>query len=399
MRHNQPQSGPVNPDISNEFGRWLRAAVIGAAHKIEPISRKAVTYGSSVSKVSTRNGYATQHAATNSQVSLGATGGLGTIVPVGAAWSIFVRLQVTALGVRQIFVGDNNAAGAGNSFYVEFTAANVWRFEVATPVPSTKVVTGGTVTLGWHDVLVTYQPGTGTSMYVDGAMIGSIAFTDNLVSGTALRVGSAGLTNTISFQGRIAACYFFGKVFTSAQRRALSDNPWQVFKTPQPIYLYKAAGGVVIPSGTLSSTLAGVTFAASGATVNAGVLDSTLDGCTMAAAGAVGSAPAGTFASSLAGVSMAAGGAIVIPGALASTMSGVTMTSTGAVNNRGALAAALDGASMAAAGAVSQNATGTFASTLDGASMAAYGYNGIPPALPDFFLRLPKNPRHIQRRT
>jgi hypothetical protein len=61
------------------------------------------------------------------------------------------------------------------------------------------------------------------------------------------------------------------------------------------------------------------------------------------------------------------------------------------------LASTLDGATLAASGAVNANASGSFASTLDGATFAAGGYVGTPPAAPDFFIRLPKNPRHLLR--
>ncbi|MBQ5963149.1 hypothetical protein [Massilia sp. ZL223] len=158
-----------------------------------------------------------------------------------------------------------------------------------------------------------------------------------------------------------------------------------------------ASGGAGDISGAFASTLAGTTIAAAGQVIAAGALSSTLDGATLAAAGTAGNQPSGSLASTLTGVTMSASGAATNAGALASTLNGASMTASGTVTNRGALASSLDGASLAASGGVATNATGTMSSTLAGAALAAGGYVGIPPEGPDFFIRLPKNPRHSLR--
>lgn len=94
---------------------------------------------------------------------------------------------------------------------------------------------------------------------------------------------------------------------------------------------------------------------------------------------------------------MAASASIAVPGTFSAVLAGCTMTAAGIVDNRGAFAATLADLSMSASGTVAEHATGTFASTLDGFTMLAYGYNGIPPALPDNYQRLPKNPRKVLR--
>jgi hypothetical protein len=183
---------------------------------------------------------------------------------------------------------------------------------------------------------------------------------------------------------------------TPAELAAFSANTWGTLWNAQPRRLWSASASAGI-SGALSASLDGATFAASGQVIAQGAFASTLSGATFSASGTVGNSPSGTFASALAGASMAAAGNVTNTGAFASTLVGAAMVASGAVTNRGVFASTLDGATMSASGAVTANASGTFASTLDGATLAAGGYVGTPPAAPDFFIRLPKNPRHSLR--
>lgn len=160
-------------------------------------------------------------------------------------------------------------------------------------------------------------------------------------------------------------------------------------------HIYIEAAVPAGASGVLVATLAGASLSASGAVVASGTFQSTLAGASLAASGLVASPPSGALASTLAGAAMSANGSVTNVGALAASLDGATMSAAGTVTNRGAIASQLDGASMAASGSVITVPTGTLSSTLDGASLTAGGYVGTPPAAPDFFLRLPKNPRHV----
>lgn len=178
---------------------------------------------------------------------------------------------------------------------------------------------------------------------------------------------------------------------------ALSMNHWQAFAAPDEEDETATPPGSGDVAGAFLSALLGAGLAADGQITAAGALSSTLSGATLAAAGTAGSQPDGTLASSLAGAAMSASGAVAHDGALASTLGGASMTASGPVTNRGALASSLDGASLSASGAVVTNSTGIINTTLAGAALAAGGYVGIPPEGPDFFIRLPKNPRHSLR--
>ncbi len=245
---------------------------------------------------------------------------------------------------------------------------------------------------------------SGTSHTINAYVNGIQVVTNQVLTGTltdaastVLTIGNRASDGVRNWDGLIGLAATWDRIISPSDAAALYANQWQILSagaTPYPVPEVTAVTGV---TGTFNSTLAGVAMASAGLAVNAGAFASTLGGVAMSASGSVGSAPSGAFASTLAGCTMAASGAIIVPGVFASSLAGVTMNAAGAVNNRGALASTLDGVTMSAAGIVAQNATGTFASTLDGVTMAAYGYNGIPPDLPDNFQRLPKNPRHVLR--
>jgi hypothetical protein len=235
----QPQQAlPVARNTS--LGATLVASLVPSIG-VNSINNAAVTFASSVSRVATLHGIATQHAASNGQVGIGASGGFSTIVPVGTNWTIFFRLLVTTLGARQIFVGDYDSGGANHSMQIEITAGNLWACEVFTAAGASVPIVGGAVTLGWHDVQLSYTAGTGISLAIDNGAPSVFSFSANLRAGVAFRIGTPGLANTVGFQGRIAACLVFSRDFRD-RSGDLSQNPWQVFRAP-PSRLWEGATG------------------------------------------------------------------------------------------------------------------------------------------------------------
>lgn len=239
-----------------------------------------------------------------------------------------------------------------------------------------------------------WRSGTGEkSTFLNGiktatstANTGALSVTKASVAGDARSGGQA-------FNGTIPIAMIFNRALSDAEMRSLTENPWQIFR-PATRRLWAPQASVNV-SGTLQSTLAGATLSSSGQVLNAGSFGSTLDGASLACNGTVGNSPSGSIASTLAGVTMAAAGNVTNAGTFSSMLDGASMSSSGIVTNRGTFASTLDGAVFSASGAVNANASGALASTLDGATFAAGGYVGIPPAGPDFFIRLPKNPRHV----
>jgi len=254
-RHSQPQ-GAAQIDKGIPLGRALRAAVLGSLG-VELVRRKPINRASGVSRAATTGGIAYQHSPSNGNVDFGATGGLSTVIPSGSPLTIFMRVIVSTLGIRQGLITDHDAAGSNESLTVEITAANQWR---ASTFGGANEVLGGTVTAGRHDVMVVHRPGTGNQLYVDGVSIGSASFATSLAAGSSLRLGSFGAFSTLGFAGRTEALFIFDGD-QSAQFNSLIANPWQVFEPPQHTYLIAPTTGgatdTAINPGVASVTLTG----------------------------------------------------------------------------------------------------------------------------------------------
>lgn len=331
----------------------LVASVTASQYQSGALDRP-IKLASGVSRVVTQHGIAFQGAAVNGNIDFGVTAGLGSLIPPGKPFSIYMRLSVPVLGQRQGLISDHHSGGSGDSAMVEITAANEWRFNVNAPAAFNILAAG--VTLGQHDVLAVHVPRVGTYLYVDGALVGSIGFLNELNTGSTLRLGALGTYTTgLGFRGRIHVCHIF-RADVSAQRFELLANPWSVYAAPEEEYEVAAVGGGPTNStGTFASSLASVSMAASGDIINAGSFYSALSGVTMLSSGTIADSPVGSFAAS---------------------MDGVTMNAAGSLLNAGSFASLMQGAGMTASGIVAQHATGTLASTLGGATMAAYGAVG-----------------------
>lgn len=248
-----PQGARIN--ASSELGRML-AATVTASQTSNPVNKRDITLAAGVSRVQTPYGVAFQHSASNGNVGFGVPGGLSTLIPIGTSFSVYMRLFVSALGVRQGLMTDHDAAGSNESYTIEITAANEWKISIVGGA-NAAVLPG--VTVGWHDLLVVYRAGVGHQIYVDGATAGFL-FTTNLVAGSALRLGSFGTYTALGFQGRVAVCHIFrGDVSPFLPR--LFDNPWQVFAAP-PRRLWvatdaPAGGAYTLPAAQGSYTITG----------------------------------------------------------------------------------------------------------------------------------------------
>lgn len=241
-------------DASTELGRLLAASVTGSQYT-NLIGGRDIALAAGVSRVQSPHGVAFQHSATDGNVAFGASGGMPTVVAAGTSFSVFMRIFVPTIGVRQALFADHDAAGTNESINIEITAANQWRFVVVGAGSATgTILSAAIVTTGWHDVLAVFRFGVGTQIYVDGVSVGAVAFTINLRAGVALRLGSFGTYPTICFQGRTAVCHVFrGDV--SGYLPKLIDNPWQVYKAPPRRLLGTAVSAVSPDLGTsLSDT-------------------------------------------------------------------------------------------------------------------------------------------------
>lgn len=320
-------------------------------------------------------------------------------------WPVAVGSQASSAEAAFVVGSSNNtlglctALGSNRSIVNAPSGPNMWGGSNNTWASIYSA--GDTPTLGTSGapvLLMMVRKSTGLEFWRNGVMTNSVAGSPTSVAAFKLEIGSfiASASWTSSSNTALAGLSVLQSDPTNAELAAFSANTWGALWNAQPRRLWSASASAGV-SGALSASLDGATFGASGQVIAQGAFASTLSGATFSASGTVGNSPSGTFASSLAGASMAAAGNVTNAGTFASTLAGASMSANGIVTNLGTIASTLDGATMAASGAVTSNASGTFASTLDGATLAAGGYVGTPPAAPDFFIRLPKNPRHSLR--
>lgn len=320
-------------------------------------------------------------------------------------YSLFAAGTGTPTGVQSAIDDDSSSVGArrfqfrtnaGKVEFISFVNDSTNTGVIAAPVAMSAAEMARGFTMG-----ATCSP-TGTAVFQNGLKaIGSVSpgtprsASGNFYIGCRKNTTTSG-TAQAWLVGGLSLVAGWSRVLSDAEMQSLAANPWQIFRAPQR-RLWYAATSASDATGALAANLDGALFTASGQVVAQGSFASTLEGAALAASGTVGNSPSGAIASTLAGASMSASGAVTNAGAFASTLAGVSMAASGIVTNRGTFASTLDGVSMSASGAVVSNASGTLSSTLDGATLAAGGYVGTPPAAPDFFIRLPKNPRHSLR--
>jgi len=311
-----------------------------------------------------------------------------------SAYSLFAVGTANASAMQSALDDDNGSTrrfqfrlASGKVEFIPFNSSNSVAADVIAPTALTASQLASGFTMG------ATASSTTAAIYQNRTKV-SAAASGIAAPNTSISVGARKTSVQQWLNGGLSLVVIWNRTLTDAEMFSLSDNPWQLFRAaPRRMWLaYSAPSGI---PGSLSSLLAGAALAASGQATDTGALASTLSGSTLAASGTVGNAPSGSIASTLTGAAMSAAGNVTAAGALASSLAGASMAASGIVTNRGAIASMLDGVTFAAAGTVSTNASGALATTLDGAALAAGGYVGTPPAGPDFFIRLPKNPRHV----
>lgn len=388
----QPQHA-VQIDWSNPITRGLAFAFIhGVVAFGFCVSGQNVIPYVGASQVATPQGTAARSTSTSTRAYLLGNNGIS-----GTNYSLF-SAGTAASGTTQSAIDSDNGS---TQRYLQFRI-NSGKVDFI-PFSSGATVTGQPV---FANSLSTADLARGFTMGATASPTRTAAFQNiqiataapsSLVSipaGFNLSIGARITGATGWATGGQTCAYGWNRTQADSEQLSLATNPWQIWKFPARRLWYSTTSASDA-TGSLAATLDGATFSMSGQVVNVGAFASTLDGAFFVASGTVGNAPSGTIASTLAGASIAAFGNVTATGSFASTLDGASMSASGAVTNRSTFASTLDGATFAASGAVNANASGAMASALDGATFAAGGYVGTPPAAPDFFIRLPKNPRHV----
>jgi len=184
------------------------------------------------------------------------SGGFSSLVPVSSAFTLFISIRVKSLGSRQIFLGDSSGVGDNDSIFVEQTAANQWRVVSNDSTLTSRSVVGGTVTVGEHALCVVWDKSS-LYLYVDGALIGSTAYTNNRAAGISYQLGRTGAyAGGVGFSGSMYTHYVLNRACLLPEVASLFGNPWQIFHAPDS-RIFVPTGGTstatytIYPTGSL----------------------------------------------------------------------------------------------------------------------------------------------------
>ncbi len=219
-------------DRGSKLGAACLAAVVPSI-PFEAVSVKAILRGTNVGYEASEKGLGFRGSSSNSDIDMGATGGLSSIVSSGTAFTILLRAKVTTTTGQQYLIGDHDSSASNLSIRLQ-VSAGFWNAGFVDTSLADKVLSPGAASLGWHDIAIKHEPGVGGSISIDGSSepgsgYDSTSFALNLASGTSFRIGSEGAWAVSNgFQGETAFFYMFkGDLFSEAL--ALSRNPWSLF--------------------------------------------------------------------------------------------------------------------------------------------------------------------------
>jgi hypothetical protein len=269
-----------------------------------------------------------------------APGGLASIIPLSSNdFTIYVRCYVSALNVREFIFGDFTSSGSGCSIGLEKQSSNLWSANMRHGA-SSATISGGTVTVGWHDIVISQIRGE-FQAYWNGRTENQFTVSASTNAGFDLRVGGAGGYAFLPFSGLVPFLYIFNKGFTGNELKAAGvfDNPYQLFQGRQELIAGAAAsGGVIgtanitesddISSGTVSVRVVGSAAITEGA-------DSASGAAAVAVFGAASAMESGDTTSGSAAIGVLAAAAISEAADSASGTGAILVSGMATVNEAG----------------------------------------------------------------
>lgn len=280
MRRTQPQGGPHQIDPGNPIGRGIvlecRAdqQMYDVVHGIQP----PVVAGTSVTKGGGPLGVATVFA--TSVLGFGDlelfTGAQGTFQIIEQPTNLtqvsgLIDKRTSGTGSNSFSLGYNyttsnrfsvelgSAAGTGGGVHYQFSTGG---FNTAVPNNLVIVINGQEAT---GQRIKLYKNGVEVSAIT---ITGDAAFTTFTNTTSPLEIGRVN-NSTAYYSGKIFLVRAWDRALSVEEVMSITANPWQVFKAPKPIYLYKATtGGILSYSYTATGglSLAGTSERLVGAT-------------------------------------------------------------------------------------------------------------------------------------
>jgi hypothetical protein len=171
----------------------------------------------------------------------GVATGFSNLVPSGSLLWIVIRFRINSLGTRRAIFADFSAAGTNFSCRFEQQAANTYLFGIHNGAAEFSV-TGPAVTIGVHTAILWTGTEGRPRIVIDGGATttGASGITTNpRAAGSDFRLGSAGASTTLPFDGGISA-FIVGEATATetlvtgwnseGALRDLALNPWALWE-------------------------------------------------------------------------------------------------------------------------------------------------------------------------
>ena len=212
VRTSQPQfAAQVNYGSPLTKGLVLLASM-GA--EVEAVNQRLFQYGGASKSTTTSRARAVVGSTTTlaSTVSLGYPDGVGqginAVVPSTSNLSAHMRIYYNPAGATQAFIGDSEPGASYNNIYWGVVNGN-WYVSLVDAGSTNRVAQGSSVplTTGYHDLEIEHDVTTGISLWVDGILVGSIAFAGarSTAFGQYFRIAGLGIFNTSNAYGCLSA--------------------------------------------------------------------------------------------------------------------------------------------------------------------------------------------------
>jgi hypothetical protein len=196
---------------------------------------------------------------TASSINLNLGDATGTGAPkTSGSFTLFARVNFASLSNQSIY---SSATGSG-SIQLRIDAAGaigLLKSGVAGVASAAGAVTAGQ----FYNIAVTYNGAT-VSFYVNGVSIGQFAFVQTFTLNRQYALGAHYATEIMANGGMIQVFGFYDRVLTNAEAVRLTQNFWQLLKSPSIPQFLTLSSGVV--NYTLSGTAGSYSLTGNAAT-------------------------------------------------------------------------------------------------------------------------------------
>lgn len=234
-------------DRSTPIGAMARCVILPSAGLVDLAytPRSVTLQGSCVRGTNSDGAVFVNTSTSNSGVLLGSAG-FSDIVPTTKTITFFSRVYVAGTGVRQQIWGDYTSGGSSPSVWIQASAANAWEMEVWPGL-----ISGGTVTVGWHTVVGTQRSDGSAVLWVDGAQIGTATSGTGRPAGSQAAWLGPGAYTLIGWNGSGSLGVICEGDISQTHAVSFHNNPWHIFQDPdenrfnliRSAYVAAAGGG------------------------------------------------------------------------------------------------------------------------------------------------------------